>query len=135
MEELVRPTERSTNSGRGVDLDGRDLAQVAAPFLPQLALCAGLLRHATGIVSATCLPFLRTDEVYEPVADADADADAVAAWPPAIALMLGLALTPCRNVRINSISGESGLRVPAQARRVGRCARYDVSPDVIDGLP
>ena len=73
---------RSGGSWRLVDfktdeLRGRPLAVAAEPYLPQLALYASALEHATKERPAASLLFLRTGDVYTPT-DADL-ADALAA--------------------------------------------------------
>ena len=73
---------RSGGSWRLVDfktdeLRGRPLAVAAEPYLPQLALYASALEHATKERPAASLLFLRTGDVHTPT-DADLD-DALAA--------------------------------------------------------
>ncbi len=48
------------------EIGGRTLAEVAAPYLPQLALYAGALKHGTGSQPTVGLPLLRTGDVFEP---------------------------------------------------------------------
>ncbi len=48
------------------DVAGRSLAEVAAPYLPQLALYAGALRQATGSPPDDELLFLRTGDLFQP---------------------------------------------------------------------
>lgn len=55
------------------EIGGRTLSEVAAPYLPQLALYAGALEQATGRPPTTGLLFLRTGELFEPTtSDLDA---------------------------------------------------------------